>query len=97
MTSCCDSAGDRKAPTWFGRVRGLFAWLVPSRVLVLVPKCPACLAAYVALSTGLSLSLTTATYVRWTLLVLCIASLLFLVVRRLRRIGANFGYFNRET
>jgi len=63
----------------------------------LVPKCPACLAAYVTLWTGLGLSLATATYLRWMLLFLCVASLLFLIVKRLDRKGAIFGYFKKET
>ena len=64
---------------------------------MLVPKCPVCLAAQVTLWTGLGLSLSTATYLRWVLLFLCVASLLFLIVERLDRIGAIFGYFNTET
>ena len=39
-------------------------------VWVFMPKCPVCLAAYVALWTGLGLSFATAAYVRWTLLAL---------------------------
>jgi hypothetical protein len=41
----------------------------------------------VALWTGLGLSLSTATYLRWLLLSGCVASLLFLVVKRLDRLG----------
>jgi len=66
-------------------------------MLVLVPKCPACLAAYVALWTGLGLSLSTATGLRWVLLCLCVASLLFVIVERLNRIGAILSYFKQET
>jgi hypothetical protein len=47
--------------------------------------------------TGLGLSLSTATYLRWMLLFLCIASLLFLIVVRLDRIGAVFRYFKKDT
>jgi len=46
--------------------------------------------------TGLGLSLSTATYLRWVLLFLCVASLLFLIVERLDRIGAIFSYFKME-
>jgi len=46
---------------------------------------------------GLGLSLATATYLRWVLLFLCVASLLFLIVERLDRIGAIFSYFKKET
>jgi hypothetical protein len=52
---------------------------------VLTPKCPVCLAAYVALWTGLGLSLTAATYVRWSLLLLSGVALGYLVVRRFAR------------
>ncbi|HEY5743488.1 MAG TPA: hypothetical protein VIS99_13205 [Terrimicrobiaceae bacterium] len=61
------------------------AWLIPSALLAFLPKCPMCLAAYVAVATGIGISLPTATYVRATLLVLCIASLLYVLVRRLHR------------
>jgi hypothetical protein len=64
---------------------------------VLVPKCPACLAAHVTLWTGLGLSLSTATYVRWVLLFLCVASMFVLIVQRLDRIGSIFIYFKKET
>jgi hypothetical protein len=93
MNTCCDADTDRKSAKWVRRVREFISWLVPSTILVLLPKCPICLAAYVALLTGLSLSFTTATYLRWALLFLCIASLLLLTVRRL---GAIFRYFKKE-
>jgi hypothetical protein len=93
MSACCHAAGGRKTPTWARRVREIFAWVLPGAGLMLVPKCPACLAAYAMLWTGLGLSLATATYLRWVLLALCIASLLFLIVDRLHR----SGYFKQET
>ena len=97
MSACCDAASDRKTPRWVRRVREIFAWGLPSALLVLVPKCPACLAAHVMLWTGLGLSLSAATYLRWVLLILCVASLLFLIVKRLNRIRAVFRYFKKET
>ena len=97
MRPCCDAARDRKPPTWVRRVREIVAWVLPSAILVLVPKCPACLAAHVMLWTGLGLSLSTATYLRWVLLFLCVAALLFLIVNRLNRTEAIFSYFKKET
>ena len=95
MRACCTTANHRKTPTWVRRVREIFAWVVPSAVLVLVPKCPVCLAAYVMLWTGLGLSLSTATYLRWGLLFLCVASLLFLIVQRQNRIRAIVRYYKK--
>jgi hypothetical protein len=97
MSACCDAAKGRQTPTWVRRVREMFAWVLPSAILVMVPKCPACLAAHVMLWTGLGLSLSIATYLRWVLLGLCVASLLFLIVGRLDRLGALFSYFKKET
>ncbi len=59
MSACCDGANGRKMPTRLRRVREIIAWILPSAILVLVPKCPACLAAHVTLWTGLGLSLST--------------------------------------
>ena len=96
MRACCDAASDRDTATWMRRVREVSAWVLPSAGLVLMPKCPACLAAYVALWTGLGLSLTMAFYLRWGLLFLCVTALLFLITRRLVRMGA-INYLQKET
>ena len=96
MSACCNAAGERTTPTWLRGARGILAWILPSAILVSVPKCPACLAAYVMLWTGLGLSLAAATYLRWALLLLGVASLLFLIVKRLNRLGANFKNFKEE-
>lgn len=95
MSACCNIAGDRKMPTWVRRVREITAWVLPSLLLVLAPKCPVCLAAHVAIWTGLGLSLSAATCLRWVLLCLCVASLIFLIVERLDRIRALFRYFKK--
>lgn len=60
-------------------------WLIPGTLLAFFPKCPLCVAGYVALATGLGVSLAAATFLRWTLLVLCIAALAFMASRRVVR------------
>jgi len=97
MSACCDAASDRQTPPWVRRFREIFAWVLPSAILVFAPKCPACLAAHVTLWTGLGLSLSTATWLRWMLLLLCGAALLFLMVERLDRIGAISSSLKKET
>jgi hypothetical protein len=95
MSACCDAAGPTKS-SWARSARGILAWIFPSAFLVLVPKCPACLAAYVTLWTGIGLSLTTATYLRWALLVLAATLMFFLLAKRLDLAGAIFNYFKKE-
>ena len=86
---CCQIGKDavgrprRPASRW-RRGSELLGWLLPTAVLALLPKCPACLAAYVALASGLSLSLSTATSLRIILVTLCLTSLAFMISRRLR-------------
>ena len=81
---CCKSIGER-AETRPARPSylGFAGWLLPGVVLAILPKCPACLAAYVAVGTGLALSAPAAAYLRTTLLALCVGSLAYLGARRL--------------
>ena len=89
MSACCDAVSDRKTPTLVRRVREIFAWVLPSAILVLAPKCPACLAAHVTIWTGLGLSLSTATHLRTSLVILSVALLLCLVVQCLWRVRGH--------
>jgi hypothetical protein len=67
------------------RCRETAGGIIAGAILVLMPKCPACLAAYIAAGTGLGLSFSTAAWLRASLLVVCTASLIYLAMRRLAK------------
>jgi len=59
---------------------------VPGAVLALLPKCPACFAAWAALWTGIGLSMPVASGLHMTLIGVCFAMLIFLARRPVRRV-----------
>ena len=108
---CCDgvsacsgrtAAGARvaigypRAPTVMRRCLDVARWIVPSGILAILPKCPACLVAYFAIGTGIGISMSTAIYLRMALVVLCAASLSYLAARRGRRFMARLARSHSE-
>lgn len=56
-------------------------WVAPGLGLALIPKCPACVAAYVAAITGVGVSMPVAAGLRLGFLSLCVGALAFVVAR----------------
>jgi hypothetical protein len=79
--ACCTTS-----PTWHRRAAELTGWIVPGATLALLPKCPACVAAYIALFTGVGISITLATYLRMALIVACAMILLYFSLRLAMRL-----------
>ena len=63
----------------------LLQWALPITTLALIPKCPACIAGYILLFTGIGLSFPAAAAVRWSLIALCTAALAYLLLRATTR------------
>ena len=94
--NCCPEPSSSRFSAAARRIADLTGTALPGIGLLLMPKCPACLAAYVALGTGLGISFTAATYLRTGLIVLCIASLAYFGTRQLRRAVARMSTSRRR-
>ena len=93
QTCCHATTPDSKAknvstpkPSPIRRATSTAKWLLPSAGLVLMPKCPMCLAGYIAFATGLGVSFETADWVRSAMIWSCIASLTLFTALTLRRL-----------
>jgi hypothetical protein len=74
------------------------ASILPGAVLVLLPKCPLCVAAWLTAVTGVGFSATGAAWVRGMLVVLCVAAVALAaapIVRRLA-VGERIRQENRQ-
>jgi len=76
--SCC---GRKAAVPRRGFWKRASGGVLPGALLVLMPKCPMCVAAYIAFATGVGVSVSTAAYLREGMLVVCVAALGYLAVR----------------
>ena len=70
-----------------GRAWRSVQWVFPAALLVVVPKCPLCVAAYIALFTGVGVSVSTARWIQILMVVCCVGSLAYVGARFWRGIG----------
>jgi hypothetical protein len=78
--------GEGRPPGLRLRIFKVTEWLIPGVILALLPKCPLCIVAYVAVGTGIGLSVSTAANIRILLILACFGSLVYLSTRLFRRI-----------
>ena len=86
--ACCNW---KAAATRRGLWKRASGGVAPGVLLVLIPKCPVCVAAYIALVTGVGVSFSTAAYLREAMIALCVGALLLLAVRYLRNVRHGTG------
>jgi|tagenome__1003787_1003787.scaffolds.fasta_scaffold20174585_2 hypothetical protein len=79
---CCVN---RTRPRFFGRVSKITGALVPGAALLLLPKCPLCLAAWLTVATGLTCSATQASWLRVAIMLLWTTALAHVAWRRVFR------------
>jgi hypothetical protein len=79
----------RRGSRWWHRGGEIAGWIIPGAILIFLPKCPVCLAMDVALISGAGISIASASKLRISLLVLCLAALLGLALKHLCRLVAQ--------
>jgi hypothetical protein len=79
------SLADTSSPGLSKRLLDGTRRIVPATLLALLPKCPMCLAAYIAAGTGIGISITAAAWLRTLLIAACLASLALIMAARFRR------------
>jgi hypothetical protein len=105
MNGCCEdssqvteTASSARSIGSMRRLRDFAGWVAPGAALAIVPKCPACVAAYIALATGVGVSMTTAADIRIALIAACVAALAFAGARRFAWFaGTAHALLNRVT
>jgi hypothetical protein len=79
---CC--AGKGLSGPIARRLAGAATSVLPGAVLVLLPKCPLCLAAWLTLFTGIGVSEATAAQLRGLIVVFSIAAIALIAARMIR-------------
>ena len=83
---CCQ--GEGRSRRLARRLSGAAASILPGAVLVLLPKCPLCLAAWLTVATGFGISAAAAARVRGLIVVFCVAAVALAAAQSIRRRAA---------
>jgi hypothetical protein len=59
----------------YRRFLNFIGWMVPTAILALIPKCPACVAGYAVIGTSVGFSLSAFAQLRLALILLCLVTL----------------------
>jgi Fe2+ transport system protein B len=86
--SFSSKAADGKAHPSSGKQRwfALAKFSLSALVLALLPKCPACFAAYIALGTGISVSVAAASFLKTLLVAICVGMLIWFLASAFRSV-----------
>ena len=76
---CC--RGGQISQCLTGRVSRVTASILPAMLLVFLPKCPLCLAAWLTVATGISFTEVDAAWVRWSVVLPCVVALALVIWR----------------
>ena len=96
MPSCCGNPAPSKTASLRRRFVAVAGWIIPGATVALMPKCPACFAAYIAAATGLGISFTTASYMRTAAILLCLSLAFAMSLVHIGRLLRNLlGFFSR--
>ena len=82
---------DSRLRTFPRRCANVLGWIIPGVIMAMLPKCPMCLAAYIAIWSGVGISLSAATHLRMSLLVLSVGLALFMAAKNTSRLIRKFG------
>jgi hypothetical protein len=84
MSACCSAETRPVTNGAAQRVGNSLCWLAPAAVLVLMPKCPLCLIAYVAAVSGIVLTVSASSFLQGFITIFCAGALTVLIWQKLR-------------
>jgi hypothetical protein len=79
------AGGGRRSNGLLRRAWEMTQWLCPTVAMIMIPKCPMCVAADIAIFSGLGVSVKTARWIQILMLCLCGISIVYLAIRYFRR------------